>query len=65
MAALCAPVIRGSRKPLVVDLISSKQEAAGVMVPIPAAPVAGNLFWALLCNTTIPNRDTEKKIFCI
>jgi hypothetical protein len=27
-----------------VELTSSKEEASGVVVPIPAAPVAGNVF---------------------
>ena len=37
MAARSAAVIRGARKPLVVEAISRAAVAAGVTVPIPAA----------------------------
>ena len=37
-------VMRGIRIPLVVDFISNNDEALGDVVPIPALPVAGNVF---------------------
>ena len=33
---------------MVVDLISNNDEALGVVVPTPAAPVEGNVFCALM-----------------
>ena len=40
--------MRGISNPLEVDLISKSDEELGVVVPIPAAPVEGNVFvWAL------------------
>jgi hypothetical protein len=37
--------MRGANKPFVVDVMSSADEALGDVVPIPALPVAGNVFW--------------------
>ena len=46
MALRCACVMRGGRKPLVMLLISSSDDALGARVPIPVEPVEGNVFCA-------------------
>ena len=46
MAFRCKTVIRGISMPFVVDLISNNDDAPGVVVPIPALPVAGKMFCA-------------------
>jgi len=38
--------MRGARKHLEVDLISSSEEVLGEVVPIPTGPIAGKVFWA-------------------
>ena len=43
MALRCVCVMRGISKPFVVDLISNNDELLGVIVPMPAAPLEGNL----------------------
>ena len=43
-------VIRGISKPLLVDFISNNEEAWGIVVPIPAAPVEGKV---LVCAATL------------
>ena len=40
-------VILGNNTPCVVDFISSRDDAFGALVPIPALPEAGNVFCAL------------------
>ena len=44
IAFLCVCVIRGIKIPFVVDFTSNKEDVLGVVVPIPAAPVEGNVF---------------------
>ena len=44
MAFRCACVIRDIRMPFDVDFISSNDDAFGVTVPMPAAPVDGKVF---------------------
>jgi hypothetical protein len=46
MALRCVAVIRGISRPFVVLTISSIAEALGDVVPMPALPVAGNMFCA-------------------
>jgi hypothetical protein len=55
--------MRGISKPFVVDLISNMEDALGVVVPIPALPVAGNVFWvcALIMQRTLS--DIRRKVF--
>ena len=48
MALRFASVMRGISKPFVVDLISSNEETFGAVVPMPAEPVAGNVFCACI-----------------
>ena len=43
MALRCVSVIRGISNPFVVDLISNNDDEFGVVVPIPAAPLEGNI----------------------
>ena len=44
----CVSVIRGISNPFAVDLISNNDDEFGVVVPIPAAPLEGNiLVWAV------------------
>ena len=43
MALRCASVIRGGKKPLVVELTSNCADAFGVVVPIPVWDKAGRL----------------------
>ena len=57
MASRWAFVIRDISNPCVVDFISSAEDAAGVVVPIPALPVEGKIFvWA---KETPENKSTE------
>jgi hypothetical protein len=54
--------MRDIRRPLEVDLISSSEDALGVVVPMPTAPFAGNVFCALtpvLSRTVIQNRSSK------
>jgi len=44
IASLCAFVILGIRIPFEVEVISSSDDAFGDSVPIPTAPVDGNMF---------------------
>jgi hypothetical protein len=46
MASRCACIMRGINTPFDVDLTSSNAEVAGIVVPIPVFPVAGNMFCA-------------------
>lgn len=46
MRLRCESVMRGARKPMEVDLISSSEEVLGEVVPIPTGPIAGKVFWA-------------------
>ena len=59
MALRCACVIRGIKIPFVVEVTSSNEDASGVSVPMPAAPVAGNIF----CEraTVVNNRNDKTK----
>ena len=41
-------LMRGIRRPFVVDFISSSEEAFGVVVPMPTEPVEGKIFCALV-----------------
>ena len=50
IASRCVLVIRGVSIPFVVLLISSADEEAGAVVPMPALPVTGNVFCALEIN---------------
>jgi hypothetical protein len=52
--------MRGIKRPLLVEFISSKEEALGVVVPIPAAPVEGNV---LVCGNAVfvVNRTTRRE----
>src|SRR5215471_16717460 len=61
----CVFVMRDISKPFEVDLISSSEDAWGVVVPIPAAPVAGKMFCA--CALIIPRtlNDISRKVFFI
>jgi hypothetical protein len=67
MASRWVFVIRGISNPFEVDFISSKEDALGVVVPIPAAPVAGKIFvcallicvykkMATIANATLPEQ---------
>ena len=47
MAFRCVCVIRGNNTPLLVDLTSRSDDAFGVVVPMPAAPVEGKVFCAV------------------
>jgi len=60
MALRCACVIRGGRKPLVVLFISSSDDALGAIVPIPAAPVVGNVFCA--CTQLAVNAAAKSSV---
>jgi hypothetical protein len=61
-------VILGINNPFVVDFISSKAEASGVVVPIPALPVEGNV---LVCALVLlqmmqkMNEQMQVRIFFI
>ena len=44
IASRCVLVILDINKPFVVEFISSSEDAFGVIVPMPALPVAGNVF---------------------
>ncbi len=46
MALRCAAVMRGISNPFEVLTISSNAEALGVIVPMPALPMPGKMFWA-------------------
>jgi len=48
----CVTVIRGISIPCVVLFISRMEDALGVVVPIPALPVAGNVFVCEYVPTT-------------
>jgi hypothetical protein len=52
--------MRGIRIPFVVDFISSKDDEFGVVVPMPAAPVDGNV---LVCRNVFfeMNRTTTRE----
>ena len=54
--------MRGIRIPFVVDFISSREDALGVVVPIPTAPVDGNTFCALAVLMTMHSRAAVKTI---
>ena len=54
IASRCVFVIREIRTPLVVELISRIEDAFGVVVPMPAAPVEGKVF----CERLFPERIT-------
>ncbi len=60
MAFRCALVMRGGRKPCVVDFNSSMDDASGVVVPIPALPLEGNVFCA--CNVHA-QKQTNKIVY--
>jgi hypothetical protein len=54
------------RTPLVVDFISNNEEALGAVVPIPAAPVDGNVFvCAVVANDSTTKKNTVQKIIFI
>ncbi len=64
MAVLCAVVKRGTNMPFAVDCISNKADASGAVVPIPALPVAGNVFCAnIFCPSTIRMKRNGRVIF--
>jgi len=65
MALRFASVMRGISKPYVVDLISSSEDAFGVVVPIPTAPFAGNVFCALtaVLSRTVMQNGSSKTFF--
>ena len=52
--------MRGIKSPLVVDFISSNDDASGVVVPIPTAPVAGNLFVCAVTEAVITTARKRK-----
>ena len=51
MASRCVLVMRGTSIPFVVLVISSREDALGVVVPMPALPVAGKV---LVCAVALP-----------
>ncbi len=53
MALRCAIVIRGISKPELVELISSFEEALGVVVPMP-------IFWALQHKMNADNSSVKQ-----
>src|SRR5882672_2119670 len=60
IALRCTCVIRGISNPFVVLVISIKEDALGVLVPIPALPLAGNIFCALSCT-----RNKQRKMLSV
>jgi hypothetical protein len=50
--------MREINNPFEVDLISSNDDALGVMVPMPAAPVEGNVF---VCATATNENKVNTK----
>ena len=59
MASRCVLVIRGMSNPFVVDLISSREEASGVRVPMPAEPVEGKV---LVCVKAILQKKRRQQV---
>jgi hypothetical protein len=58
--------MRGISKPFVVLVISIKEDAFGVIVPIPALPVVGNVFvWASRERTAKKDNKMRRKLFLI
>jgi hypothetical protein len=56
-------VIRGIKIPFVVEVTSSKDDALGESVPIPAAPVFGNVFvWAMVLFISRHNTIVTGKV---
>ena len=53
MALRCGCVIRGMSIPCVVDFISRSEDAFGVVVPMPALPVEGNV---LVCALPVAHK---------
>ena len=67
MALRCAAVILGISIPCVVDFISRSEDAFGVIVPMPALPVDGNVFvcaW-IACIQNVADANTNRFIFFI
>ena len=62
MASRWTCVMRGISKPLVVLIISIKDDALGVVVPIPALPFAGNIFCALSFGISKEKKKLSVKI---
>jgi len=52
--------MRGMSKPCVVDLISKADDVFGDVVPIPALPVDGNIFWACAFAVTKNAINSER-----
>ena len=56
-------VILGIKIPFEVDFISSKEEASGVTVPMPALPVDGKMFVCAKVFATVKNTIRSNKCF--
>jgi len=57
--------MRGTSTPRLVDVTSSSEDALGVVVPMPAAPVEGNvLVWAkeILLKKITKQASEQKRI---
>ena len=52
-------VMREIKRPFVVDFTSNKEDASGVVVPMPAAPDEGKIF---VCAVIFPQKKLNKKI---
>ena len=62
IAFLCICVIRDMRRPFDVELISKSEEAFGIVVPIPAAPVDGNVFVCACTENAAENKNAVNVI---
>ena len=57
--------MRVKSTPFVVDLTSNYEDPLGKVVPTPAAPEEGKIFWAVLSLTSTNKMADTSKIFFI
>ena len=65
MASRCALVILGISIPFEVETMSRIEEALGVVVPIPAEPVEGNVFDCAQRDAVIAIAINRRRVFII